>query len=182
MPPPQVPSPPPERVDQCCPSAPLLKSYKLQWVLPSVSSTWGYTNQGTSAALDTSSPLNSSSLHPSFGGSLSLPKLHTVLKMSTHHCSEEQDSHFCWSAGDAVLDASQVMAGLPGCPGSLLTHVLLGESGSPVLHPPVCIYRHLTNLITPVLWRSITINRPISCMLEETRKELKSLSCKHRST
>lgn len=31
-------------------------------------------------------------------------------------------------------------------------------------------------------WRSITINRPISCMLEETRKELKSISCKHRST
>ena len=114
--------------------------------------------------------------------SLSLPKPHTVLKVRPHQCSEEQDNHFPWSVGDAVLDASEVMSGLPGCLGTLLTHVQLGESGSPVFHPPVCTYRHLTNLITPIPWRSITINRPVSYMLEDTRKELKSTSCKHRST
>ena len=81
--------------NQCCPTAPLMRSCRPPWDLPSVSSSLGWAKQGTSAAPHMSSPLDPSpSLYHSFVCSLILlghfcmwhRKLRIVLKLTQGVC------------------------------------------------------------------------------------------------
>lgn len=131
---PQVLSLSPESRDQCCPSAPLVWTYRAT-TRPPLSPLCSGLNLGHQPLL-TSSPLDSSpSVYPSFGHSLTVlqpilwcPNLYTEVKVRPCQKRAEQDNPSPYVACSAGLGVHQGTVGPFSCQSMLLTHVQLAIS------------------------------------------------------